>query len=217
MLLRQRSRHVASRVTLAGLVAAGWIGASARLEASDRPTPGRCATPVECLAEVTAAQSGVRSIAARFKQTKRVALLREPLVSSGRFTFTRPDRVRWEVLEPAPFVVEIAGSRLRVGEGGELHDVEAGGAAGVFSDLAGIFTGEGLGKGFAVSQGPEGRYSFRLEPRRGSLSRTIASLDLIADPETHRPKRAVIREPGGDVTEVELFDAVVNQAPPGQP
>lgn len=171
-----------------------------------------CRTPADCFERVIRAQREVVSVQAGFKQTKRIALLREPLVSIGRFMFLRPDRVRWEVVSPEPLVVEIAGDRLRVGDGHEMSTIDSGGATSLFRDLAGIFTGaNGYSSGrFTIAAGPAGRYSFVLTPRSPDVARVISTLEIDADPKTRLPRRTVIREPDGDVTEVELSDVVIN-------
>ncbi len=42
----------------------------------------------------------IQTLAGSFVQEKRLAMLKEPLVSRGRLYYARPDRLRWEVTEP---------------------------------------------------------------------------------------------------------------------
>jgi outer membrane lipoprotein-sorting protein len=185
------------------------------------PAPGRsasgagCGTPEQCFARMIAAQRDVSAIHARFRQTKHVAMLEEPLVSEGRFTFHRPDQVRWEMVTPEPMVVDIQGSELRAGPPGEVAKVDAGPAVALFRDLAGIFTGAADYAGqqrFALGRGSSGPQSFVLTPRDPSIARVIASIEIELDPASGGPRRAVIAEAGGDRTEIELFDVAVERA-----
>lgn len=206
--------RLAGRNRFAWIVAALALTTAARATAASSPTPTvPCATVSECFAEMVRAQGAVSSVKARFKQTKRIALLREPLVSTGTFVFQRPDRVRWQVVSPEPMVIEINGEHIRAGDDAEhLSAIDAGGATSVFRDLAGVFTGAGTyaSDRFRVTQGPGGPYSFVVTPRAAALARVIASLEIDADPSSRWPRRAVIHEPDGDTTEVELSDTVVN-------
>jgi outer membrane lipoprotein-sorting protein len=49
-----------------------------------------------------AAQSGIHTWEADFKQTRQLKALTEPLVATGKLWFAAPDRFRWEVMKPAP-------------------------------------------------------------------------------------------------------------------
>ncbi|MFN8599969.1 MAG: outer membrane lipoprotein carrier protein LolA [Candidatus Binatia bacterium] len=179
------------------------------------PAPSGCGTPPQCFARMTDAQRGVARIRAGFRQTKHVALLKDPLVSTGRFTFERPDRVRWEMVTPEPLIVEIAGASLRAGPPGAVADVDAGPAVGLFRDLGGIFAGASDYAGeqrFTLASGTSGPWSFLLTPRDPSVARVIRAIDIELDPATGGPRRVAITESSGDRTEIELVDVVVERA-----
>ncbi len=177
-----------------------------------------CGTPQQCFARMAEAQRDVARIRAGFRQTKHIALLKDPLVSTGRFTFERPDRVRWEMVTPEPLIVEIAGGSLRAGPPGAIADVEAGPAVGLFRDLGGIFAGASDYAGerrFALATGMSGPWSFVLTPRDPSVGRVIRAIDIELDPATGGPRRVAISESSGDQTEIELIDVVVEHGAGG--
>lgn len=216
---RRRAAGARWRVCLLGALLA--VSAASVGDAVEPPAPAApasaqpaCATPESCFARMVAAQRDVAGIRARFRQTKHVALLDDPLVSEGRFSFDRPERVRWEMEKPEPLVVEVSGGELRAGPPGEVARVEAGPAVGLFRDLAGIFTGAGdyAGSRFALGPGPEREESFVLTPRDPSLARVIATIAIELDPASGGPRRVTIAEAGGDRTEIELFDVTVERA-----
>jgi outer membrane lipoprotein-sorting protein len=200
-------------------LALGWTAVgreSAARAATDAATPAGagCGSPQQCLSRMADAQRDVSRIRAQFRQTKQVALLAEPLVSTGRFSFERPDRVRWEMLTPEPLVVEIAGGALRAGPPGAVTDVDAGPAVGLFRDLGGLFSGAADYAGeqrFALSSGGSS-WSFVLTPRDPSVARVIGAIDVTLDPATGGPRRVAISERSGDRTEIELFDVQVERA-----
>jgi len=210
----------ARRATFLLLLACAGVAARPACAADPVPTPGAapaagegCAKPEQCFARMVAAQNDVATIRARFRQTKYVAMLEEPLVSEGRFTFHRPDQVRWEMVTPEPLVVDINGSELRAGPPGEVAKIDAGPAVALFRDLAGIFTGAGdyAGKRFTLGPGASRKDAFLLTPRDPSVARVIASIEIELDPASGGPRRVVIAEAGGDRTEIVLFDVAIER------
>jgi outer membrane lipoprotein carrier protein len=208
-----------ARIVLLGFAAAALVCESTAgpAEPSATRTPGAasaspagaaCDTPAACFARMAAAQRAVGSLHARFRQVKTIALLREPLVSTGKLTYERPDRVRWEVETPDPLVVEMSSTGLRAGPPGEVQAIDAGAAVRLFGDLAGLFTAsqEYASTRFSIGAGPAGWGSFLLTPRDPTVSQVIESIELDTDPALGLPRRAVLREPGGDRTEIELLD-----------
>jgi len=157
---------------------------------------------------MAAAQRAVGTLHAKFRQVKTIALLREPLVSTGELTYERPDRVRWEVKTPDPLVVEMSSTGLRAGPPGEVQEIDAGAAVRLFGDLAGLFTAsqEYASTRFSIAAGSAGAGSFLLTPRDPTVSQVIASIELDTDPKLGLPRRAVLREPDGDRTEIELLN-----------
>jgi outer membrane lipoprotein-sorting protein len=73
-----------------------------------------CDSTPSCLQALEAAQTDLRSVDARFTQTKTVSLLNEPIVSTGRFRFKRPDKVRLDVETPQPTTILIDGRTVTI-------------------------------------------------------------------------------------------------------
>ena len=192
-------------------LASGLLAITGAAVAADAP----CGAPEECFREFARSQREVRSVRARFRQVKEIALLREPLVSTGRFEFERSRGVRWEVESPEAMVIEIEGGRLRAGPPGELHEVEAGASGALLGELSGLFTGEAGSDRFSISSG-EAAGAIRLEPRDPALARIIAGVELEIDGESATPRSVRIEEVGGDRTRIEMSDVQVERsAEPG--
>jgi len=65
------------------------------------------------LDEVRRAGAALRSVQARFVQTKAMRLLRRPLRSEGEFAFQAPGSVRWEYTRPLRSVLLVDRGRLQ--------------------------------------------------------------------------------------------------------
>lgn len=55
----------------------------------------------------------VKTLASDFVQEKHLAMFEEVLTSKGRFTFVKPDRLRWELLEPVATGFVLVGNEGR--------------------------------------------------------------------------------------------------------
>src|SRR5262245_636016 len=73
-----------------------------------------CMSTEDCLRVIEQAQHGTQTVSAEFVQVKHVTLLDEPLVSTGRFVFKRPDRVLLRVETPQAATVAINGRDVRI-------------------------------------------------------------------------------------------------------
>lgn len=186
--------------------------------ASARRPPEPCGSGDACREAFGAKQRGIRSLAAGFRQT-RVEPGKAPVVGSGRMSYTAPSTVRWELLEPSPFVVETKGASLSAGAPGSVKAIAPGAATpteALFGELGVLFTAtDRYAQGrFDASEGDGGPQTLRLTPRSATPD-GIASIEVELDPTTGILRRALIREKGGAYTEVALVEAL-RDASPGQ-
>ncbi len=63
------------------------------------------------LVKISRAASRVETIASKFRQEKRTVMLSEPMISTGRLLYQKPDRLRWEITHPTHFGFIINGNR----------------------------------------------------------------------------------------------------------
>ncbi|MDR2945539.1 MAG: outer membrane lipoprotein carrier protein LolA, partial [Candidatus Adiutrix sp.] len=71
----------------------------------------------ERLLALKAELSGIVSLSGEFVQEKKLNFLAEPLVSKGKFHFSRPDYLEWEYVEPAPSGLTVQGGRAEAWAG----------------------------------------------------------------------------------------------------
>lgn len=170
-----------------------------------------CANTPACLQALDAAQEGLRTLDARFVQTKHVTLLEAPIVSSGRFRFKRPDKVRLDVEAPQPATILIDGRRVRI-PGVPDADVAAMAATpmtAMFTELGALLGGQVRGAlaEFQVHAAADGDgIAVRLNPMRPDWQRLFRSIDLTfaGQPLTVRTLR--LDDALGDRLEIEMRD-----------
>jgi outer membrane lipoprotein-sorting protein len=69
------------------------------------------------LEQLSENSSAVESLSCDFIQEKHLDILDEALTSTGRFSFQRPDRLRWEIVDPVSSGIVVSGE-----DGGTWHD-----------------------------------------------------------------------------------------------
>ena len=152
---------------------------------------------------------------AAFVQVKHVSLLDEPLVSSGRFIFRRPDRILLKIEQPQPLTVTITGRDVHIPNLPERERQALGMApmAAMFTQLSAIFTGsmQALEQGFEVAAAEDdSAIQVNLVPRQESWKRMFRSIQLrFAGPELFVQKIR-LDDALGDSLEITLSDVQQN-------
>lgn len=147
------------------------------------PAYGACSSTDTCLQAIEAAQRDTRTITAEFTQIKRVSLLDEPLTSSGRMVFKRPDHVLLEIQQPQQTRVVIAGADIHIPNlpESERQGLSMAPMATMFTQLGAIFTGatSELRAGFEVTARAAGDgVDVHLVPRDAAWQRLFRTVDV---------------------------------------
>lgn len=185
---------------LAVLLVGAWL---------PRSCLGACTSTDSCLQAVAAAQRETRTIEADFVQVKHLGLLEEPLVSTGRFVFKQPDRVRLDVVTPEPATILVDGCNVRLPGLTEQQQkaVAMAPIGAMFGQLAKIFSGdiEALRKDFDVTAQADGTGAqVRLVPRRADWRKAFRSIDLRFAAELSHLESLRLEDELGDSLEVTL-------------
>lgn len=164
------------------------------------------------LAELAATLGPIRTLRAEFEQERHIALFEQPLRASGRFAFAKPDRLRWEVRSPYVSLLllnargvakfdEVDGALRRMNPGSEdlLREVLRQIAAWIRGDFSAARELYDL----TLERGPDHR--LRMAPKSKEMAKRILAVEIHFDPETHRVRRVIIREPGDDHLEIRFF------------
>lgn len=174
-----------------------------------------CGSTRECLAAIEAAQSGTRTISARFVQVKHVSLLDEPLTSRGRFFFRRPDRIRLEIEEPVRTAIVIDGAEIHIPDlpESERKAMSMAPMAAMFTQLGALFTGStaALEDGFEVkATGAGDGIDVVLLPRLESWRRLFRRIELRFAGAPLMTREVRLEDAFGDRLEVKMEDVERN-------
>lgn len=168
-----------------------------------------CTSPRACLEQIAAAQRRVRSVSARFVQTKHVSLLAEPIETTGQFVFRHPDNIVWKVDEP-PFEINLQGGKLQLPPGEEASlRATMPSMSGMFAGMSAMFTGdaEKVLSAFDVDARHDGNdIVIDLKPKGGGERRIIAALRLKFGEPSLELREIHIEEAVGDSLDIVFHD-----------
>jgi len=170
------------------------------------------------LEKFDAAQSGIRTLMADFTESKQVALLREPVISKGKFFYTNPNDVLWEYLDPTPRIFLIRREELLAYYPIEKR-AEQLGIKRYHSRLLKVLgigqVSKDLMKYYEVSLDPSssaaGNYELVLSPRKRIVKKRISEVRIWVDEKTFLPVQMRYEEDDGDLTTISFKDIQLNK------
>ncbi|MGQ9495123.1 MAG: LolA family protein [Thermoanaerobaculaceae bacterium] len=172
------------------------------------------------LGQISAAQANVRTLSARFRQSKVSHLLKEPSISEGQFFFAAPNRLRWDYQHPKSFVVLITGKHMITYRPAEnlAEKVELGrNQRKVFAFLSAAEPVSSLTRHFSLTfrdPGGQENYVLMLRPVTHYIKKRLRELTLVVDRRRFLPVKVAYSEADGDLTTYEFSEIVVNEGLP---
>lgn len=178
--------------------------------------PARAADP-DTLERIGAQIEQHAVVRAEFTQSKQMAALKRPLVTTGRLVFSRRHGVLWQIEQPYRMsyvlgeerIVEISADGTRRERG--LRDVPGLAQVGrVFRAMLGANTAA-LREVFEVSvQGDSVKWEIELKPRQAQLAQFLSGLQLSGGRFVEGIR---IGETGGDMTQIRFRNTQAASAP----
>lgn len=171
-------------------------------------------------ADLVASFAAVQTVHARYTETKHIALMSEPLVSSGTVVLIKPDRLRMDMVEPVRQSVVVDGAKIRVVH----HDLDTeqrvdlgpnADARAIVRSILLAMSGQvdllGEEYGCTLDEAASGQVQLDLTPLRSPMRSMIRSLQVVLGPD-RTLRQVTIREQGDD-TAVIVFTDVVYDTP----
>lgn len=171
-------------------------------------------TTAEILERFDRAQQETATLVAAFTEEKKLEVLARPLVSRGRFYYSRPNQVRWEYEDPERRVFVITESSYTAYFPAEkrAENVEIKQFVGkrLFRFLAVGQSSRELARYYDIARvidgSVKGTHLLVLTPGRRRVRERLASLRIWIDAGTFLPRRIAYEEPNGDSTVLTFHD-----------
>jgi outer membrane lipoprotein-sorting protein len=209
----------APATTLSGRRWVPWLAVATGLILWHGVAHGQTTNSVS-LEEMNRAMSGAKSVFTHFVQERHLALFQEPLRSEGYLCFEQPGRIRWEVTEPYKSILVSDGSGVAQFEwvDSQWKKIDIGLAAAmqqVVSQIAGVMKGQYTheNREYSVAlANPETGPLITLTPRNEKMRKMMQAIEVHIAPDLKATRRVVLRENGGDFTDIRFDQQVVNAA-----
>ena len=164
--------------------------------------------------------STVHAVASEFRQERRLAMLKEPVISSGRFNYEKPDKLRWEFLSPDPSGFLVNGKLAKHWKGKnnppEAFDLQQNPVIRLIVDQLLAWTKADFAwieQRYTVSVVKEDPISLKLVPRSSKEKKYIDHILVSFEAETDYSNAVDIIEKGGDSTRIRFFNMIINNSP----
>ena len=171
----------------------------------------------DVFSRIKQAASTVRTLAGEFTQEKHLEMLENAPVSKGRFFFQNPDRLRWEVYEPAAmgFIVDGDKGKRWKGRSGarQSFDLKKEPVIRIISDQVFAWARadfERLEAGYDITVLGENPVNLKLVPLSATEKKYLDYIKLIFSPAEDYVSAIEIHEAGGDYTRISFIDMAVN-------
>jgi Outer membrane lipoprotein carrier protein LolA-like len=175
------------RLWISSLFAVGLTLAGVSLGAAEPPPAHPTASAPKDARGLFTAMASIPGLEAKFREEKKLALLRAPLVSEGRLYYKRGGYLARVTEKPSPASVRITPSTLEVNNGSGFQQVDLTGRADIklfVESFARVLAGdyEALASVYEINfqslPGEAARWRLSLVPKIGNLVHLVKSLEL---------------------------------------
>jgi outer membrane lipoprotein-sorting protein len=155
----------------------GLLGALITVLAQAADAPWNIDQLMQALAKINVGR-------AEFVETKTIAMLEKPVVSSGQLFYVAPDKLEKRTLKPRPESMIIEGNTLVIERGRQNMTLQVDSApelAGFVNSIRGTLAGDrkALERSFALSlEGPPQRWLLTLKPLDARMAAAVTSIRI---------------------------------------
>ena len=203
--------------TLLVTVCVCLLGCRAVAASTQEGNPSASVTLEQVQEELRVAAQEVETLQSDIVQEKHLQMFSETLESRGKFIFARPDKLRWEILEPVAsgFVLRgDAGTRWNaLSEEREDFSIDSDPVMGVVAQQLLAWARvdmEWLKTRYTMEVVEAEPVTLRLVPRDAAEAEMIESLTIVFAPQRSHVAEVVMREQGGDWTRMRFTHVEVN-------
>ena len=170
---------------------------------------------------IAAGASAVQTLSSDFSQERHLSMLKEPLISIGKFAYEKPDRLYWEILKPSPlgFVVQ-GGQAKRWGSDPrvtETLEIDQEPMIRAIVDQVSAWTRADfpwLEKRYRITVLEETPYSLKLIPLSFQEKKFLDYLTIAFSEDWTHVRSVELHEKGGDFTRLRFINTLLNPSLP---
>jgi outer membrane lipoprotein-sorting protein len=170
---------------------------------------------------IAAGAATVQTLSSDFSQERHLSMMKEPLISIGKFAYEKPDRLYWEVLKPSPLGFVVRGDKakrwssdsavtetLEVDQEPMIRAI----VGQVFAWARADFTW--LEKRYRITVLEETPYSLKLIPLSFQEKKFLTYITIAFSEDWTHVRSVELHEQGGDFTRLRFINTLLNSSLP---
>lgn len=156
------------------------------------------------------------TITADFTQEKEMTILKDRILSSGKFYFKKEQLLRWEYTHPFSYTIAIRGDNIAIRDDGVVKEFNTQ-TNKVFTEVNRIIVGSVRGTllddpGFKTTYvQSNGHYIVRLSPLSSALQESLLEIVIYLNKSDYTVEKLEMIEPAGDFTRITFSGKQLNQ------
>ncbi|MEI6682000.1 MAG: outer membrane lipoprotein carrier protein LolA [Bacteroidota bacterium] len=157
------------------------------------------------------------TISSDFVQEKQMSMIKEKIVSKGRFYFKRERKLRWEYVQPYAYLIIIKDDQISVRDDGKVSQFSIQSNK-VFREVNRIILGSIRGTLLSDDKNfrfgcfeTAGSWIIRLKPFSAGTRESLSEIVIWFDRKDYSVNHIELNEPGGDCTRINFTDRKTNQ------
>lgn len=170
--------------------------------------------PEEFLNKIKEVSLATKTLKADFTEEKFSSYLKELQKSTGVFYFKKENNLRWEKIKPAPYILLVNGSKLRLKENGKEVNVSAYNQmiGGIKDLMLSLINGDfHKSKDYKASYFTStAAYVVHLKPKNKKLASVFDHIELVFSKDKLRLQQLTFFEKSGDKSVMKFFNDVAN-------
>lgn len=158
-----------------------------------------------------------QTIVSDFLQEKEMSMIKEKIISTGKFYFKKEKMLRWEYLQPFSYLIVIRNDQISIRDENKVNQFNVQSNK-VFREINRVILGSI--RGTLVSDEQNFHASFfsnattwmvKLKPLSPKLRESLSGIVICFDRKDCSVDRIEMIEPGGDCTKINFMDKKLNQ------
>ena len=166
---------------------------------------------------INLAAQRTQTISSDFSQVKELSMIREKIISKGKFYFKKDRMLRWEYVQPYAYLIIIRGDQITVKDDNKVNTFNIQSNR-IFREIIRIILGSIRGTLLSDEKNFSAEYSsnaaswiVKLKTLSPGLKNAVSEILISFDRRDYAVIKVEIMEPGGDYTRITFTDRKINQ------
>ena len=179
--------------------------------------PMNAASIEELKINIRDAAQRIQTISCDFIQEKEMSMIKEKIISTGKFFFKKEKLLRWEYMQPFTWLIIIRNDQISIIDENKVNQFSVQSNK-IFQEINRVILGSIRGTLIVDEKNFQATFSYnafswvvKLKPLAPKLKESLSEIVIYIDRKDYSVNRLEMIEPGGDCTKINFIDKKLNQ------